>query len=245
MSGEEPFEGDRDLLAAEYALGLLEGAERSEAEALAASDQGFREAVASWSGRLAPLLDEVEPVQPPGEVWRRIEAALRPPAVAAEEDRPGSNLVSLRRKVALWRGFAAGATAIAASLALVLLSRSGAPPPPAPPAAPMVAMLESAASEARLVATYDPSAGTLLVAPAVLASAAGHEHELWLILPGAAPRPVALVRPGKPLRMKMSEAMRREMSPDATLAVSVEPVGGSPTGQPTGPVIASGKFTTT
>jgi anti-sigma-K factor RskA len=30
---------------------------------------------------------------------------------------------------------------------------------------------------------------------------------------------------------------------DAALAVSMEPPGGSPTGQPTGPVIASGKLT--
>jgi anti-sigma-K factor RskA len=33
------------------------------------------------------------------------------------------------------------------------------------------------------------------------------------------------------------------LGPDATLAVSLEPPGGSPTGQPTGPVIASGKLT--
>jgi anti-sigma-K factor RskA len=30
---------------------------------------------------------------------------------------------------------------------------------------------------------------------------------------------------------------------DAVLAVSLEPPGGSPTGQPTGPVIGSGKLT--
>jgi anti-sigma-K factor RskA len=33
------------------------------------------------------------------------------------------------------------------------------------------------------------------------------------------------------------------ITPDATLAVSMEPPGGSPTGQPTGPVIASGTLT--
>jgi anti-sigma-K factor RskA len=32
------------------------------------------------------------------------------------------------------------------------------------------------------------------------------------------------------------------VSADSTLAVSIEPVGGSPTGQPTGPVIANGKL---
>jgi anti-sigma-K factor RskA len=35
----------------------------------------------------------------------------------------------------------------------------------------------------------------------------------------------------------------QRVAAQATLAVSVEPPGGSPTGLPTGPVIASGKLT--
>jgi anti-sigma-K factor RskA len=37
--------------------------------------------------------------------------------------------------------------------------------------------------------------------------------------------------------------MMPRVRPEATLAVSSEPPGGSPTGLPTGPVIASGKLT--
>ena len=237
-------EEERDLLAAEHALGLLEGEERAAAQLYAAEEEDFRARIGGWSGRLAPLVDEAEPREPPGELWSRIEARIAPPVRT-------DNVVYLRRKVAVWRGFSAGATAIAASLALVLLTRPDSAPPQAQPqaqpqaAAPMVAMIGSEKEEARLVATYDPDGGTLLVAPAVLASAAGHEHELWLIMPGDAPKPMGIVRPGQPLRMKVEPEMMRRMGPDATLAVSVEPVGGSPTGQPTGPVIASGKFAST
>jgi anti-sigma-K factor RskA len=42
--------------------------------------------------------------------------------------------------------------------------------------------------------------------------------------------------------MRVEPQLSRELREGATLAVSVEPVGGSPTGLPTGPVIASGKL---
>jgi anti-sigma-K factor RskA len=38
-------------------------------------------------------------------------------------------------------------------------------------------------------------------------------------------------------------ALKDRLSATAALAVSLEPPGGSPTGLPTGPVIASGKLT--
>ena len=37
--------------------------------------------------------------------------------------------------------------------------------------------------------------------------------------------------------------LARRLTPDASLAVSLEPPGGSPTGLPTGPVVALGKLT--
>lgn len=236
-----------DLLAAEYALGLLHGDERARAEALVASDPAFRAAVARWNGRLAPLADEIAPVVPSPELWSRIERSL---GAASQPERPsaGGNVVELRRKLTVSRLWAAGATALAASLALVLATRPETTPPPAAPApapaaAPLVAMLGSDKGSARLLATYDPGAGTLVIAPAGLEPARGHAHQLWLIPAGGKPLPLTLVVPGKPARMKMPEPMKGKMSVSATLAVSVEPPGGSPTGLPTGPVIASGRLT--
>jgi anti-sigma-K factor RskA len=250
MSGYSQMrEEERDLFAAEYALGLLDGEDRSEAEALARSDPDFRGRAGAWASRLEPLLDEVEAAAPRPELWARIERAL-PAHASGGGGMQADNVVQLRRKVAVWRTWSAATTALAASLALFLAVRpeSAPPPPPAAPAArpaPMVAMLESRTDPARLVATYDPAEGSLVVAPAVLTGAAGHEHELWLIMPGEDPKPAGIVRPGKPMRMKVPEPMMRRMGPDVTIAVSVEPVGGSPTGLPTGPVIASGKFSAT
>jgi anti-sigma-K factor RskA len=227
---------DRDVLAAEFAMGVLEGGERRAAEALAAADPEFRAAVARWTGRLAPMLDEVPAAAPPEGLWRRIEARIAPPA---------SNVVALHRKVTLWRAWSAAATAIAASLALILVTRPAPPRPEATAPAPtLVAMMRAEDSPARLIATYDPATRRLIVAAAAgMAPAAGHAHELWLIpAVGGKPHPMGIVSATAPNRMDVPMTMAREVTEGATFAISVEPPSGSPTGLPTGPVIASGKL---
>jgi anti-sigma-K factor RskA len=181
------------------------------------------------------MLDEVAPAAPPEGLWRRIEARIAPPP---------SNVVQLRRRVNLWRGYSLAATAIAASLALFLVVR----PPPAPPSAPpttLVAMMQSDAGPARLVATYDPATHRLIVAAAAgMAPAAGHAHQLWLIpASGGKPHPMGIVSATAPNKMDVPMPMAGDVREGATFAVSVEPPSGSPTGVPTGPVIATGKLT--
>jgi anti-sigma-K factor RskA len=38
----------------------------------------------------------------------------------------------------------------------------------------------------------------------------------------------------------LTPALQQKLAQGAVLAISVEPAGGSPTGQPTGPVVATG-----
>lgn len=63
--------------------------------------------------------------------------------------------------------------------------------------------------------------------------APGRVYELWLILDGNTPQSLGTFDDNAILDAGMLEA-------GATLAVSLEPVGGSPTGAPTGPVLAVG-----
>jgi|SRR6516164_2565282 len=56
-------------------------------------------------------------------------------------------------------------------------------------------------------------------------------------------RSLGLIQPGQPIRLTIPPDLAGHLTPDAALAVSLEPPGGSPTGLPTGPVIASGKLT--
>jgi anti-sigma-K factor RskA len=231
---------ERDQLAAEFALGVLDGAELRDARALAMSDAQFREAVGRWSGRLAPLLDDVELAAPPEGLWSKIEQRLA-------SDVAGSNVIALRRRVNLWRGATAALTAIAASLALVLVTRPPERvevPVPVPAqqqaSAPMVATLGDKGTT-KMVASWNPGDRMLVVAASAdMPVDNAHAHELWVIPAGGKPMSLGTMPGGRHMAMEVPEQLSSKLVDGATLAVSVEPAGGSKTGAPTGPVVASG-----
>ena len=106
--------------------------------------------------------------------------------------------------------------------------------------------MQAEGSEARLVATWDPDDQSLVVAAAAgIAPVAGHSHELWVIPADGTPRSIGLLPGADPMHMQVAAPMARQLAEGATLALSVEPTGGSPTGLPTGPVIAAGKLART
>jgi len=225
---------DRATLAAEQALRLLSG----EDHAAAANDPNFADDVARWRGRLAPLAAEVDSVAPPASVWARIEAAIIPPQ---------SNVVILRKRLNVWRGIAGGATALAATLAGVLLLQPRAAAPPAivqPAGTPMVAMLGDEQKQMKVMASWDPAGRQLvLVVAGDMPADPAHAHELWVIPAGGKPRSLGTMGGAKQSHMRLADALATLMENGATVAISVEPPGGSPTGLPTGPVIASGALT--
>lgn len=231
MTGSKPSPDDPDRLAAEFALGVLEGDELAEARRLDGSDPAFRAEVARWSGRLAPMLDDVAPVQPPDSAWSGIETRIAPSATVH----------SLTRRLRLWKGMTAGVSALAAALALFLLvpRPQQQPLPPAP--APMVAMLGDAQAPAKMFAAWDPRTSQLtIMSGAAQATPPSRSHELWVIPADGKPRSLGVMPSGKTIRIRIIQPMVSQLAKGVTLAVSVEPAGGSPTGAPTGPVIASG-----
>ena len=231
---------EHDQLAAEFALGVLNGDDLATARARFAADAEFRGSVGAWLGRFAPLLDEVEPVAPAAGVWAAIERQLGTPVAAND------NVGAIRRKLNLWRGVAAGASALAASLALVMLTRAPEVPPitaPAPAPETMVAMLGDEQKGGMLVASWNAAENTVkLSAPTPLPGDAAHAHELWVIPADGTPRSLGTMPAAARVELPVAPQLSRALQAGATLAVSVEPLGGSPTGLPTGPVIASGKL---
>ena len=171
-------------------------------------------------------------------MWARIEAAIIPPQ---------SNVVILRKRLNVWRGIAGGATALAATLAGVLLLQPRAAAPPAivqPAGTPMVAMLGDEQKQMKVMASWDPAGRQLvLVVAGDMPADPAHAHELWVIPAGGKPRSLGTMGGAKQSHMRLADALATLMENGATVAISVEPPGGSPTGLPTGPVIASGALT--
>lgn len=235
-----------EAAAAEYALGLLTGDELRDARRRTASDHEFAAEVARWRGRLAPLHADAEPVEPPPNLWSRIEAKAFGKASAND------NVPTLRRRVQTWRAAAGAMGLIAACLALILVfePRNQIAPPvqsatSQSSAQPMVAMLGDNGSM-KVVASWDPSARQLVLAvPGTMPIDANHSHELWVIPSGGKPHSLGTMPSGKQMHMKLADALAQLLQQGATIAISIEPKGGSPTGSPTGPVVASGALVRT
>ena len=229
---------EREIQAAEYVLRLLDGEALLDARRLLASDAAFAAEVASWENRLAPLFDDVAAVEPGAALWERVRQAI------AERDRSPGSVAVIGRRLGYWRAAAVAASGIAASLALVMVFDSTRSPivAPAPTAPVLVASLSGTGDPTSLSVAIQPDRGELLVTPGRLSPAAGHDHELWLIPQGGSPRSLGLVRGGQPQRLQIAADLVPEMRAMATLALSVEPVGGSPTGLPTGAVVAQGQL---
>ena len=92
----------------------------------------------------------------------------------------------------------------------------------------------------RFAASFDTETGKIEVVKIGEQSAEDKDFELWLINGDKPPVSLGLVD-GKDLKAPAVPAkLQSEFKAGAKLAISIEPRGGSTTGAPTGPVIASG-----
>ena len=222
-----------DLTAAEHALGVLDLTERAAAETRMAADPPFAREVQWWQAMLSPLVDTVEPVQPSAAVWPAVRAAVAPSA--------------LGRSLTFWRGATAASAALAAACLMIVVWPKA---PEAPPAAVdnRPALVSVVASEDRtqtvVVARLDRAHNTLILTPVAMDIPATNSAELWIIPAGGAPKSLGLM-PNQELRMDLTGHPEMAKAETATIAITLEPAGGSPTGDPTGPIVASGTFART
>ncbi len=227
--GGPPADDPRDLAAAEYVLGTLPREERAAFARSLANDQGARIAVADWERRLAPLSNTVSEQEPPPGLWKRIAACL--PGQPANDNR----LITLQRQVRRWRVAAGGAGAAAAGLALFLATGW---PREADRATRYLAVVTSGGAQPALIVSVDTRAGTAQVRPVQTETPDGRSLELWYVGTDKTPKTLGLVGSGAS-RVALPQGAR---TGEGVFAVSVEPKGGSPSGQPTGPVIYTGRL---
>ncbi|MGE0255810.1 MAG: anti-sigma factor [Alphaproteobacteria bacterium] len=225
----------RDAHAAEYVLGTLDEDERAEMMLALRHDAGLRDLVAAWEDRLAPLADGVTPVPPSAAAWPRLAAATVTRAAGAGE--PVAE--RLRRRLRGWRLATAGAGALAAALAVYI--GLGVPGLPWREPAVLVAVLQQGGPSPAWLIEARAGDGAASVRPvATPALAEGRDFELWAIIGGDAPVSLGVIDRAAPTRVRVPDVIRARLGGGVTLAVSIEPRGGSPTGAPTGPVVFTG-----
>jgi len=216
-----------NALAAEYVLGTLRGRARERFERLARTDRALTDAVRTWEERLLPLAEQLPPIAPPARVWAAILARIRgAPAARA----------SIWSSLGLWRALAFASLATVVALAVVLLK-----PLPEAPEGALVVVLAGTDAKPALVASADRLGRTLSVKPVARVDlAADRALELWMLPDGGNPRSLGLISATGVVRVALSGPADQALRNIPALAVSLEPRGGSPTGQPTGPVLYSG-----
>ena len=108
----------------------------------------------------------------------------------------------------------------------------------------MVARLMAPSGPMLMMATYDPASRRLVIAGGgTNAVTTGRSRELWMIPAGGKPVSMGVMPAGKPMTAVLTPEQAAAFHAGPTLAVSDEPAGGSPTGQPTGDVLAAGALT--
>lgn len=215
--------GDDNILAAEYVLGLLEGADARAAHARTLTQPVFAAEVLFWQERLAILADEIAPVTPSRAARKRLMARVF--GTGPRRGWLGS--------VGLWRGAVLALLALVAVLGYQVATYDRIP-------TLYAAELVSDDGTLRVLAVYDSVTGHIRITRTDGAAGEGRDLELWAIADGQAPVPVGIL-PDDSTRAgyEVPEAVRGSLS-GLTLAISDEPDGGSPTGQPTGAVLAVG-----
>lgn len=223
---------ERDqMFAAEFAMGTVENELRKEAQKRYDQDLVFRHEVDQWSERLTPMLDDLAQLQPSAQVWNGIELALDQGA-----DKKLSWFAKLyRNKIALVSG--------ALAVLVLVVGMNYWPSFISQPGRNLTATLSGEQVQSAMIANYDSKSGKLLVTTNMQV-ADKIDYELWIIADGqSAPISMGIVAPSGTAELVLPTNIATLLIDGATLAVSQEPIGGSPTGLPTGPVIAVGTLT--
>jgi anti-sigma-K factor RskA len=221
----------REDMAGEYVLGTADARTAAQIALALRSEPEWRAAVEAWERRLAPLATLAPPEAPPPDSWDRIEARITPKKA---DSRP------VARVSWLWRGWAVGASLLAAGLAGFMFM-------PRPPPSQLMSVLSSGRNDLAYIADVNRQGELRLVA---IPAATGRQPEvplgkslqLWGLPPGATVPANLGVLPNDPAAIVTVPRTVARPVPGMLIEISLEPQGGSPTGQATGPVVFFGRL---
>jgi anti-sigma-K factor RskA len=240
------------VLAAEFASGLLEGADRASAIKRLAEDAEFADMVSVWQENAAQWTAQLAPEPVPETLWPRVQSALgHRPAIAAARSEVANDSIANGRAWRMTAFFAMAATvmlAVALGVVLASASRTALVPPPTaqPPMIaearpPNIAQISDDSGVTLLSAAYYPQDGTLTMNVADLQSA-DMAPELWVLDKQGVPHSLGLLDTSGNLTIRISKEMRELLVNEAILAITIENRATAPHAAPTGKIIGTAKL---
>ncbi len=223
-----PDQGGDDIVAAEYVVGVQPADERAATQRRIDAEPGFARLVDRWEGYLAPLAEAYLPVEPPASLKAAIDRRLFGSGQPTRAPSPG-----LWSSLFFWRSVAfALLAALVIYAAWPYFNRQG--------DVRLVASLAADSSDVRYLALYDARDRTVSLSHLSGDRGSDRDFELWMIEGKNKPVSIGVLPGGQTVHITLTPDIRAKLAQGAVLAISIEPVGGSPTGQPTGPVVAAG-----
>ena len=235
-----PLPEELDLLAAEYAMGMAEGAELARAVALESSADDFRAAVTRWRSHFLALDDTAAPLTPAPALWDKIAAQLDvqtlPETTRPVQPRnPRAKNARAWDSLLFWRGFglATAFTTLLLAFGLMSLIARG-------PESPVhVAVLNTADGRAAAVVNAYANGTAELIPLEQIQVPEGRIIEVWT-LQTREQGPVSIGRINQARRIKLDLKQLKRPEANHLFELTLEPQGGSPTGKPTGPILMKG-----
>jgi anti-sigma-K factor RskA len=220
-----------DALAVDFILGAMRGAARRRFQQLMMANPNVRQTVWRWEQHLNPLAEGLPPTAPNPAVWQRIQQRL---GWATSVTKLPVTRQTAKTARPLWVGLALAASLM---LAVVMLKPLLTVVPPQD-----IAVIQSSDAKAWWLVSKAERKLTVKATAAVDALQ-GNDYELWMLpANGAAPVSLGL------LPQQGEQVLQWPSAADgiviAALAVSLEPLGGSPTGAPTGAVLFTAEVIT-
>ena len=221
---------DLDMLAAEFVLGTLPVEDRQRVQRLRTTHPELDAQILQWESRLSALNDEIEPVDPAPGLFARIERSIDQLEQASSQH---NEVVRLRHQVSRWR-LSTAATSIAAMLLIAVMMLE-----PTPTKSPYVAVFQHNDEQPAFLLTVDLARKQLNIQPVTARPAGNQSYQLWIKDDelGPTPRSVGVLNEHFEVDPAALTNYDAELLRRATFGISLEPRGGSPTGQPTGPAL--------
>jgi len=213
----------RRALAADYAIGLMPSTARRRFENLLLDDPNLRFEVAQWQESLIGLTSAIEPQPVPERVWQHILARIEPQRLHVPEKPPFWS----------WMRIAAVACTLLVAVIIGVIYNRDKPDFNA-------TLVANNQQPALTVQAFDRY---LKIDPVAVASVeSGRSLELWAIPADGVPVSLGVIPDDGKGRVDLSANQRKLLGTQTTMAITLEPKGGSPTGKPTGPILYKGQL---
>lgn len=245
---------DKQALAIAFITGQASPDQEAQFRELFAEDSSFRKEVRDIELWLAPLHEESENVAPPADLLENIMADIealegpQSPVLSSQTDNP---VAVNDNKTVFWKRLAIASSVIAAlSIGSHLVNygpeteetKLEATTKDQTPS--LLAVLQDDSQPELVAIIYNPKTQEVVARLNNVSLPEEGDFELWLIPEGqSTPVSLGVLQSDAAVKEMKLKINQNVVSENATLAISLEALGGSTSGQPQGPILYTGAVT--